>query len=445
MQHVTARIDIPTRTIVKVVLVLATLWFLARIGPVLQQLFFGLVLAMALYPPVARLQQRGMPRGRAIAMVFGTVVSVVALALAFLVPQWIDEGQAFFDDLPGYVEDGTAWLDDHIPWLYDRLVEAAGGSESGVTDEAGDVDTQSAISVGQRVGSFFSTAFVALVLAVYFLLEGDRAFNWLARDLRPETVRRIRRAAPELSHVISSYVGHQIQTSLLCGLYSFVVLAVLDVPSAMILATIAAVADAVPLIGVVLATVPAVIVALTQGWGTALLVLGLYLAYQAFENWVLIPRIFGRSLQLSSFGMLMAVLIGWQLAGLVGVLIALPTAAALLVIERIWLAEDPDADIATEADAPGPAAAVAVAVELANELAGDDEPEADEPSADRDEYARPEPIEEQPVGSSDAPLRPSEPEPSAAAPPGPATENGKGRRGGRRARAEQAAPDTAPS
>jgi predicted PurR-regulated permease PerM len=429
MHEVTARIDIPTRTIVKVVLVLATLWFLARIGPVLQQIFAGLLLAMSLYPPVARLQQRGMPKGRAIASVFGTVVAVITLALAFLVPQWIEEGQAFVDDLPGYVEDGTTWLRDNIPWLHDRLVEAAGGSEQDVTGEAGTVDTESAISVGQRVASFFSTAFVALVLAVYFLLEGDRAFNWLARDLRSETVRRMRRAAPELSRVISSYVAHQIQTSVLCGLYTFVVLAVLDVPSAMILATITAIADAVPLIGVVLAIVPAVIVALTQGWETALLVLALFLAYQAFENWVLIPRIFGRSLQLSSFGMLMAVLIGWQLAGLIGVLIALPTAAALLVIERIWLAEDPDADIVSEADAPGPAAAVAVAVELASDLAGGDEPEADEPSTEKPEDVRPESIAQDP----------------AATPPDRPAESGKGRRGGRRARAEQAAPDTAPS
>jgi predicted PurR-regulated permease PerM len=173
--------------------------------------------------------------------------------------------------------------------------------------------------------------------------------------------------------VISEYVSTQLRTCLICGIYTYIVLVLLDVPSPFILATIAAVTDAVPLVGVVMATVPAVIIALTQGWEVALVVLLAYVAYQIFENYVLIPRILGQRLHLSSFGMLMAVLIGWKLAGLPGVLLALPAAAALLVIEKVWQDEDPGVSV-PEVDQPGLGDVVESAVEVATELSGEEAP-----------------------------------------------------------------------
>ena len=131
-------------------------------------------------------------------------------------------------------------------------------------------------------------------------------------------------------------------TSLICGAFTFVVLWSFGVPAALILAIIAGVADAVPFIGVAVATVPAAIIALTQGPGTALAVALLLLAYQIFEVVFIIPRIFKRTLQLSSFGMLFAVLIGWRLLGFGGMLLALPIAAALLRLEQVWLNDEED-------------------------------------------------------------------------------------------------------
>jgi hypothetical protein len=142
MPEVTARIEIPTRTILKVLLVLAVLWLLARIGPVLYQLFAGILLAMTLYPPVARLQRRGFPKGRAIATVFGIFVLGLAAALWFLIPHWIDDGEEFWENLPEYVDDGTAWLERRAPWLVERLqawADAQSGQEQ-IATESGDAD-----------------------------------------------------------------------------------------------------------------------------------------------------------------------------------------------------------------------------------------------------------------------------------------------------------------
>jgi predicted PurR-regulated permease PerM len=114
----------------------------------------------------------------------------------------------------------------------------------------------------------------------------------------------------------------------------------LNVPSAAVLALIAAIGDAIPQIGVTLATIPAVLLALTQSLETALIVLVAYFIYQQIENYVTSPRVFSRTLQLSPLVTLLAVLIGGKLLGIIGVLFALPVAAAIPTVAAIWLADD---------------------------------------------------------------------------------------------------------
>jgi predicted PurR-regulated permease PerM len=112
------------------------------------------------------------------------------------------------------------------------------------------------------------------------------------------------------------------------------------VPQALFLSIVAAFADAIPIAGVIIATIPAVLLAFSVSLGTAVIVLAAYLAYQQVENYVIVPRIYNNTLQISSFAVLVSVLIGGELLGIVGVLLALPIAAAIPVIERIWIGDD---------------------------------------------------------------------------------------------------------
>jgi predicted PurR-regulated permease PerM len=110
----------------------------------------------------------------------------------------------------------------------------------------------------------------------------------------------------------------------------------------LLLAVIAALFDAVPIVGVPVATIPAVILAATVSWPTAIVVLVLYVAYQQFENYVLVPRVFGNTLQVSALSILVGVLVGGQLLGVVGIILSLPLTAAIPVLERIWREEVPE-------------------------------------------------------------------------------------------------------
>lgn len=144
---------------------------------------------------------------------------------------------------------------------------------------------------------------------------------------------------PEVSAVVMAYTLGQLITSLLFAAFTFVLLTSLGVPAALPLALLAGACDVIPLVGILIATAPATILALTVSPATALLVLGTYLTYHLLESYLLVPRLYGDRLQLSTLGVLIALIVGGTLYGILGALLVLPLVAAYPVIERHWLSD----------------------------------------------------------------------------------------------------------
>jgi predicted PurR-regulated permease PerM len=126
-------------------------------------------------------------------------------------------------------------------------------------------------------------------------------------------------------------------TSILAGAYTFVWLATLGVPAALLLATIAFLCDFIPVLGFFLACGPAMIMAATRSTGLALAMIPIYLAYHLIENYLIGPRVYGRRLRLSNLAVLVAFAVGAELGGVIGALVALPLAAMYPTIERLWM------------------------------------------------------------------------------------------------------------
>jgi predicted PurR-regulated permease PerM len=327
---VTIRHEVPVRTIITVVAVLGGLWLLAQLSTLLLSLFIALLLTAALDPPVTRLQLRGVPRPISIALIILALVSIIALGVALVVPPLVEQGIQFADALPGYL-DRLRQLTQANPEIVARLQAATSG---------GDADPQAIASrfLAAGTGLFrgLSAVLIVLVMTAYLLADGERIYDWTVRYLPQEQRVRVRQALPEISRVVSGYLLGQLLTSLLFGVFTYVVLCFLGVPQPLLLAILAAVADAIPVVGVVIATVPGVLLALTVSLPTAGIVLTLYLAYQQVENYAIVPRVYRGTLELHPFAVLLAVLVGAQWLGVLGVLLALPIAAAVPVIERIW-------------------------------------------------------------------------------------------------------------
>ena len=325
------RIDVPIKTIVRITLAILVIWLMVQIWNIFLLVFIAFLVAAALAPPTEALQRRGWTAGRAVGSVVLTLLVVLGAGLGFLIPQAVGEGRDIAADLPEYVNRAQGLLSSY-PALEEQISSLADrGAANGATVSASQV-----LAVGSSIATGIANVLFVVVLAVYLLLDGERVYGWIARYLNPVQQIRFRRTMPEVVKIVSGYVIGQAITSLLFGVFAFAVLALAGVPGALVLAVLAGLLDAIPLVGVPVATVPAVLLALTVSLPTAAVVLGLYIAYQQLENYLIVPRIYGKSLQVSPIGILLGIVIGSQLLGIIGILLALPLVAAVSVVERIW-------------------------------------------------------------------------------------------------------------
>ena len=153
-------------------------------------------------------------------------------------------------------------------------------------------------------------------------------YAWLLAFV-PRTHReKLATTMDEVSDVVHAYVGGQLLAAVLFAVFTAALLTILGVPAAVPLAVIAGVCDIIPVLGILLAIVPAVLLALVVSPGTAAVVLVAYLAYHLFETYYLLPRIYGSKLRISTLSVLLALIVGGRLQGIIGAVLVLPVVAA---------------------------------------------------------------------------------------------------------------------
>ena len=328
-------IEIPVRTIVRVILTFCVLWLVHQLWHLMLLGIISLMVAAAMDPIVRRAQRIGMRRGAAVAAtMIGLTLIMIASILIILSPV-ITEGQDFLTNLPEQVNRLQRPLQDN-PQLFQRLQDAAqrAASNTGLI-------TAGVTQVGMSIVSIITDTLIVAVMATYILLDGRRIYGWCVRYVAPRYRRKLDRTIPDVSRVVSGYVFGQGITSLLFGIFAFIVLSACGVPQPLFLAMLAAIGDAIPIVGVTAVTIPTVLIAATVSIKTGVIVLAAYLIYQQLENYLLVPRIYHSTLNISSFAVLVSVLIGSALLGIVGALLALPVAAVVPALEEIWLEDHP--------------------------------------------------------------------------------------------------------
>jgi predicted PurR-regulated permease PerM len=190
-----------------------------------------------------------------------------------------------------------------------------------------------------------AAATLVAVVSLYLILDGRAVVAWLLAYVPRRHRGRMSATVPEVFAVVKAYVTGQLILSALFAVFCFVVLTALEVPAALPLALFAGVCDAFPSVGILVAMAAAGLISLAVGPGTAVVVLGLYFVYHQFEAYVLVPRLYGDRLRLSTLTVFLAIIAGGLIDGMIGALLALPIVAAYPVVERHWLAEylHPDA------------------------------------------------------------------------------------------------------
>lgn len=343
-QKVITKLEIPVRTIVSVVLTLFGIWVMLQIWDIFLLVFVAFLLAVAMLPLVRRIENNGAPRALAAGIVFLALIGMIAGFFFIIMPPLISQGTSFVNNFPEYINQFERII-ARYPGLNRRFQEfqQTSAEAESFTPPWGQI-----LTVGSGLVTRVANLFFVLVLTFYLLLEGERSYKFLARYCTPRLRYRLRRAFPEITRVVSGYVVGQLINSIAFGVYAFVTLLIVGVPEPLLLAVLAAVLDAVPIAGVPIATIPALLLAATVSSQALVIVLVAYVAYQQFENYVMVPRVFGNTLSVSSLSILVGVLIGGQLLGVLGIILSLPITAAIPVIERVWVEEVPE-DLSHEA------------------------------------------------------------------------------------------------
>ena len=294
----------------------------------------ALFLALALNPAVDWLQAHGVRRrGYAVALTSIAVLAVIAGLGATVIPVLVDQVNDFARALPGYVGDiteGRGRLGDLAARydLVERVRDAV--NEGGAARVLGLSGTALAITKGV-ITVIVATVTIAF-MTFFMLLEGPA---WVERiyTLVPERSQaRWRAVGRDVYRTVGGYVTGNLLISLIAGVISTIVLTIMDVPYAVALGLVVALLDLIPLAGATLAAIIVTTVAFLESTTAGIVVLIFFVVYQQLENHVLQPLVYGRTVQLSPLAVLVAVLIGAELAGVLGALGAIPIAGTIQVV-----------------------------------------------------------------------------------------------------------------
>jgi predicted PurR-regulated permease PerM len=303
---------------------------------VLTWILIAIFLATALNPAVEFFLRRGMKRGFAATLVFLlTLLAVTGIGFV-LIPPLIEQVREFVEAVPDFIDDLTAgrgplgFLQDDYQ-IVDRIREAI--EEQGAGGVLG--LSLPVLDVVRSVVTAVVGVITIVFLTYFMLLEGPRTIDRFLGLLPHGTRVRYERVGQELYRTISGYVTGNLLISFIAAFLAAIVLFAVGSDYAIALALVVAIFDLIPLAGATIATViVATVVFIETDWVRGLIVIAFFIAYQQFENHVLQPLVYGRTVQLSPLAVLCAVLVGAKLAGILGALLAIPIAGSLLAIGR---------------------------------------------------------------------------------------------------------------
>ncbi len=322
------------RTLVGVALLLLALTIVRQLGSLLETLVIATFLAIGLDAVARRVQRIGVGRGMSIAIVLGGAILASLLVVALLVPPLVRQAAGLVARAPYYVND----FEDSAAWEYlHRTFDLSNGVPDSIKDVLVKIPRAFASFVGSLVSGVFGL--VTLVIAVAFLMVGGgQAIGLLVRLVpRLSTAGGWRVVIGAYTNIGRYIVGATLQAAC-AGVSLTIVLLVLDVPYALPLGVFMLLMDYIPLIGATIGAVPAVAVALFGGgmWqGVAVLLF--LIVYQQIENTVIQPRIQGKVVHLPGIAIFFSVMVGGQLLGILGALIAVPVASIAAIIVNQYL------------------------------------------------------------------------------------------------------------
>jgi predicted PurR-regulated permease PerM len=317
-------------------------WSLYLVREALTLVYLSLMLALGISPAVSWLERqpwigrkRRTPRWAAVLVFYLAAASVLVAIYLIVVPPFIAQVGELWTRAPEYVEKSQTWLVKHqlqrrvfsLRELLDRAPNpnAAASAVTGV------------LGVVNRIAGFFLAGFTVVLLSVYFLLDGEGLFKMYVRALPKEARGHWWKISSDVAAKVGAWMGGQAFLCVLIGSTAALGFWLIGLPYFYVLALICGVGELVPIVGPITAAIPAIIVASTVSANTAIITAVYLFVQQQVENNVIIPRLMKSQTGVSPLIVMVAILVGGEFLGVIGALLAVPTAAVIQIFLRDYL------------------------------------------------------------------------------------------------------------
>jgi predicted PurR-regulated permease PerM len=298
-----------------------------------------------IYPSIRWLRGRGLKLGAAIAIVYVTIVAVLAFFLSFVIPPLVAQIKELVIQTPSFVQSAQAYIEnpdspllrflpasvrDYLALLPSQIV--------GLIQQYAATAASGFLGIVLSTVSVLGTVIIVPVLSIYLLLEGDvlsrAAVGLIPPKARPKTLAML----ADLDTVIGGFVRGQVLVGATVGTAITIALLLMHVPYGLLIGVMAGVLDVIPYIGAIATFIPAVgLATVSAGWQHGLIVALIFAGVFQAEGQFIAPRIVSESVGLSPLVVIVAVLIGGDLLGIPGMFLAVPVAGMIRVLRHHYI------------------------------------------------------------------------------------------------------------
>lgn len=344
-------IQISAGTIIKAILIGIVFLAFYYLRDIVLVVLLAIIIASAVEPGTQWFLRRRVPRILAVLLIYFSAVMFMVGAFYFLFLPLLNQSATFLSTLPGYLGELQVWnpLQDSALFSSDSAVQ--GFSKNFSLAQIVDQINTTVSSLSNGLFTTASTIFggvlsliLVIVLSFYLSVESDGVTNFLRIVTPAKNEKYVISLWKRSQHKIGLWMQGQVILAVIVAMLVFLGLTLLRVENALLLAVLAGIFEIIPIFGPILAAIPAVTLALvTDGMTSALLVIGLYIIIQQFENQLIYPLVVRKIVGVPPLVSILALIIGGKLAGFVGLLISVPIVTMLIEflndIEKAKLAE----------------------------------------------------------------------------------------------------------
>lgn len=328
---------LPWPLVFQVLGVLAAVWLVVATWQMWLLIFTALIVAAAILPAAQLGERYRVPRAVTVLVVYVLVAAVFALMGRLLWPALREQGLQFIEQLPRMVDNVRGWLGNLDLWIGQWGASLPAPKGQDVQDMVGTIVANTLRVTAGAVGAVLGFLVVAVV-AAYVVIDAEHLGGGLLLLLPPRQRAIAAALAPGVLGRIGGYVRGQIVVSVCVGAVLAIGLAVLGVRYALLIGALAAVLNVVPFVGSLVAAILGILSALNESPALAVGAAILFWATSLLEGKLLVPQLVGRATGLHPLAVMVVLLIGAQLAGLIGALVSVPLLAALWeVVRAVWV------------------------------------------------------------------------------------------------------------